>query len=135
MGLSFTIAAGPRRRGHSQVRVLWDSRPYFTLTDSRFPFSSPPPTRTVTAAGVEVFDSASTGDLLSNGSLPSQHWLVSSLWLTSARFTVGGSQTGLFLDTIGFRRWTKSENPIFLYVYFCIICGVNILCFLNAVFL
>jgi hypothetical protein len=25
MGLSFTIAAGPRQRSHSRVRVTWDS--------------------------------------------------------------------------------------------------------------
>jgi hypothetical protein len=28
-GLSFTIAAGPRQRSHSWVRVPWDTRPYF----------------------------------------------------------------------------------------------------------
>jgi hypothetical protein len=37
-GLSFTIAAGPHQRSHSRVRVPWDSRPYFTLSDSRLPF-------------------------------------------------------------------------------------------------
>jgi hypothetical protein len=37
MGLSFTIAAGPHQRSHSRVRVLWDSWPYFTVSDSRFP--------------------------------------------------------------------------------------------------
>jgi hypothetical protein len=36
MGLSFTIAAGPRRRSHSQVRVPWDSQPYFTVSDIRY---------------------------------------------------------------------------------------------------
>jgi hypothetical protein len=56
-GLSFIIAAGPRQRRHSQVRVPWDSRPYFTVSDLRLPFSSPPTTRRVT---VEVFDPAST---------------------------------------------------------------------------
>jgi hypothetical protein len=56
-GLSFTIAGGPRQRSHSRVRVLWDSRPYFTVSDSRLPFSSPPTTRRAT---VEVFDPAST---------------------------------------------------------------------------
>jgi hypothetical protein len=35
--LSFTIAAGPRQRNHSRVRVPRDSRPYFTLSDSRLP--------------------------------------------------------------------------------------------------
>jgi hypothetical protein len=38
MGLSFTIAAGPRQRIYSRVRVPWDSRPYFTVSDRDFPF-------------------------------------------------------------------------------------------------
>jgi hypothetical protein len=59
---SFTVAAGSRQRSHSQVQVPWDSRPYFTVSDSRLPFSSPPATRRVT---VEVFDPASTRDLQS----------------------------------------------------------------------
>jgi hypothetical protein len=59
-GLSFTIAAGPRQRSHSRVRVSLDSRPYFTASDSRLPFSLSRTTRRVT---VEVFDSASTRDL------------------------------------------------------------------------
>jgi hypothetical protein len=37
------------------------SRPYFTVSDSRLPFSSPPTTRKAT---VEVFDSASTRELM-----------------------------------------------------------------------
>jgi hypothetical protein len=41
MGPTFTIAAGPRQRIHSRVRVPWDSRPYFTVSDSRFLFLSP----------------------------------------------------------------------------------------------
>jgi hypothetical protein len=55
--LSFTIAAGPRQRSHFRVRVSWDSWPYFTVSDSKLPFSSPPTTRRVT---VEVFDPAFT---------------------------------------------------------------------------
>jgi hypothetical protein len=55
--LSFTIAAGPHHRSHSRVRFPWDSRPYFTVSDSRLPFSSPLTSRRVT---VEVFDLAST---------------------------------------------------------------------------
>jgi hypothetical protein len=35
MGLSFTIAPGPRQRSHYQVRVPRDSWPYFTVSDSR----------------------------------------------------------------------------------------------------
>jgi hypothetical protein len=58
-GLSFTIAAGLRLRSRSGVRVPWDSWPYFTVSDSRLPFSSPPTTRRVT---VVVFDPVSTRD-------------------------------------------------------------------------
>jgi hypothetical protein len=36
-GLSFIIATGPRQRIHSPVRVLRDSWPYFTVSDSRLP--------------------------------------------------------------------------------------------------
>jgi hypothetical protein len=36
--LLFTIAAGPRQRSHSRVRVPWESRPYFTVSDSRLSF-------------------------------------------------------------------------------------------------
>jgi hypothetical protein len=35
MGLSFTIAAGPRQRSHSQIWVPRDSWPLFSVTDSR----------------------------------------------------------------------------------------------------
>jgi hypothetical protein len=37
MGLSFTIAAGPRQRSHSHVRVPRDSWPHFTVSNSRLP--------------------------------------------------------------------------------------------------
>jgi hypothetical protein len=57
MGLPFTIAAGPPQCSHSRVQFPWDSPPYFTLSDSRLPFSSPPTPR---RAVVEVFDPAST---------------------------------------------------------------------------
>jgi hypothetical protein len=58
-GLSFAIATGTRQRSNSRVRVRWDSRPYFTVSHLRLPFSSPPTTRRVT---VEVFVPASTRD-------------------------------------------------------------------------
>jgi hypothetical protein len=56
--LLFIYASGPRQRSLSRVRVPWVLRPYFTVSDLRLPFSSPPTTRRVT---VEVFDPASTG--------------------------------------------------------------------------
>jgi hypothetical protein len=43
-GLSFVCAAVPCQRSLSGVRVPWDSRPYFTVSDLRLPFSSPPTT-------------------------------------------------------------------------------------------
>jgi hypothetical protein len=61
MGLSFTIAAGPRQRSHSWVRVPWDSRPYFLVSDLRLSFLSP---STTLRSTVEVFDPASTRDEL-----------------------------------------------------------------------
>jgi hypothetical protein len=57
MGMSFTTAAGPRQRSHSQVRVPCDLRPYFTVSALRFPFLSPP---TTLGAMAEIFDTAST---------------------------------------------------------------------------
>jgi hypothetical protein len=56
-GLPFAIATCPRQRSHFRVRVPRDSWPYFTVSDSRLPFSSPSTTRRVK---VEVFDPAST---------------------------------------------------------------------------
>jgi hypothetical protein len=60
-GLSFVYAAGPRQRSLSRVRVPWISRPYFTVSVFRLPFSLPPLTRSVT---VEIFVPASTRVLL-----------------------------------------------------------------------
>jgi hypothetical protein len=59
-GLSFIYAAGPRQHSLSRARVPWDSRQYFTVSDLRLPFSSPP---TTSRATVEVFDPASTRDV------------------------------------------------------------------------
>jgi hypothetical protein len=36
-GLSFTIASGLHQHSHSQVRVLWDTWTYFTVSNSRPP--------------------------------------------------------------------------------------------------
>jgi hypothetical protein len=41
MGLSFAIAAGPCQCIHSRILVPWDSRPYFTVSDSRLSFLLP----------------------------------------------------------------------------------------------
>jgi hypothetical protein len=37
MSLSFTVDPGSRQRCHSRVRVPRNSRPYFTVSDSRLP--------------------------------------------------------------------------------------------------
>jgi hypothetical protein len=72
-GLSFTIAAGPRQHIHSRVRVLWDSRPYFAISDSSLSFLSPP---TNHRTAVEVFDTVSTQETLFG-----VFWLLSKLYL------------------------------------------------------
>jgi hypothetical protein len=48
MGLSFTIAASRSQCIHSRVRVPWDSRSYFIVSDSILAFLSPPTTRRAT---------------------------------------------------------------------------------------
>jgi hypothetical protein len=112
MGLPFTIAAGPRQRSHSQVRVPRYSWPHFTISDSRFPqpggpglriyisrrnrvtqlypqalgsFSSPPTTRNAT---VEVLDPTSTRDY-------SSHFSSDPICLIGARGSVLGWGTML----------------------------------------
>jgi hypothetical protein len=62
-GLSFIIAAGSHQRSHPGVQVPWDSQIYFTISDSRLPFSSPPTTR---RAAVEILCPDSTQDLTSD---------------------------------------------------------------------
>jgi hypothetical protein len=46
--VSFVYAAGSSQCSLSRVRVPWDSRPYFTVSDLRLPILSPLTTRTVT---------------------------------------------------------------------------------------
>jgi hypothetical protein len=45
MGLSFTIAAGPRQGSHSQVRVPRNSWPHLTASDFRLPQPRRPDSR------------------------------------------------------------------------------------------
>jgi hypothetical protein len=45
MNLSFTIAARPRQRSYSQVRIPRDSRPHFTVSDTRLPQPAGPDLR------------------------------------------------------------------------------------------
>jgi hypothetical protein len=59
-GLSFTLAPGPRQCSNFRVRVPWESWSYFTVSDSRLPYSSPPTTCRVT---VKVFDPPPYGSL------------------------------------------------------------------------
>jgi hypothetical protein len=73
-GLWFTTAPGPRQRSYFQVRVPWDSWPYFTVSDSGLPFrhllrlaglpwrySTPPP------YGSPMFLSLHTNCMIRNG--------------------------------------------------------------------
>jgi hypothetical protein len=91
--LFFVCAAGPCQRSLSQVRVPWDLRLYFTVSDLRLPFSSPPTTRRVT---VEVFDP------------PPPHGVVS-------RLSVGFSLYNLGTDLIEYSD--SGGSSIFAFVY------------------
>jgi hypothetical protein len=59
--VSFAVPASPRQRSHSQVLVPWDSRPYFTVSNSRLLFLSLPTNRRVTD---KVFHPVCTRDTL-----------------------------------------------------------------------
>jgi hypothetical protein len=53
MGLSYSIAAGPRQHSHSQVQVPRDSWPYFTVSDSSLPQPGGPGPRILYPPGTE----------------------------------------------------------------------------------
>jgi hypothetical protein len=89
-GLSFATVAGPRQHNHSRVRVPWDSWPYFTASDSRLPFSSPPTTRRDT---VEVFDPASTRDCV--------FVIITTVLLSRVWVAIHGVRTGVFSYSLG----------------------------------
>jgi hypothetical protein len=92
-GLSFVYAAGPCQRSLSRVRVPWNSRPYFTVSDSRLPFSSPPTTRRVTVEKLEMW-------LNINGIADS--WVHKS-WI----IIVVMNKIGKLLRIINFISWEK----------------------------
>jgi hypothetical protein len=92
MGLYFVYAAGPCQRSLSRVRVPLDSRQYFTVSDLRLPFSSPPTSRRVM---VEVFDPASTrvcklpspSHIATDGQSVCLSWCRARLWLMTRFFS------------------------------------------------
>jgi hypothetical protein len=94
-GLSFVYAACPCQRSLSWVRVPCDSRPYFTVSDLRLPFSSPPTTRRVT---VEVFDPAST-----------QVWVTSAIWSASLPAVASGARSNGYWGCRGPCRLASSR--------------------------
>jgi hypothetical protein len=98
-GLFFTIAASPRQRSHFRVRFPWNSWPYFTVSDSRIPFSSPPTTCRTT---VEVFDPASTSEILISLSLSYDRRSVGQSVLVSSPFLRLVTRFLLLSDHCGF---------------------------------
>jgi hypothetical protein len=102
-GLSFVYAAGSRQRSISRIRVPSDSWPYFTLSDFRLPFSSPPTTRRVT---VEVFELAFTRVSLlqakSKSKLCYDRWSVGQSVLVSSPHVGLTTRFLLLSDSCGF---------------------------------
>jgi hypothetical protein len=105
-GLSFAIAVGHRQRSHSRVRVPWDLRPYFTVSDSRLSFSSPP---TTSKDMMEVFDPISTR----------VSWICQSQSQSQSHVTTDGQSASLSwwqTPTWGLRPWLCLANS------FCSVC-------------
>jgi hypothetical protein len=89
-GLSFVYAAGICQLSLSRVRVPWYSRPYFTVSNLRLPFSSPPTTWRINRSSLSLYSPARihgnvcclavvtenvlTAPLPSNGPPASVHW-------------------------------------------------------------
>jgi hypothetical protein len=109
MGPSFVYAAGPCQRSLSWARVSLDSLPYFTVSDLRLPFPSPPTTRRVT---VEVFDPASTRACV--GSMQSSVIYTNSVRTSQETHYVSSTKTNrlmLFREiTTGLQRVNIHKN-------------------------
>jgi hypothetical protein len=77
MGLSFTIAAGPRQRSHSRVRIPRNSWQSFPLSDSKLPQPGGP--------GVRIYIPQELGDpIIPPGT---EFPFCRLLWLTGLRWT------------------------------------------------
>jgi hypothetical protein len=72
-GLYFVYTAGPCQRSLSQARIPWDSWPYFTVSDLRLPFSSPPTTRS-------SVESESESHVTTDGQSASLSWNKTPVW-------------------------------------------------------
>jgi hypothetical protein len=88
--LSFVYAAGSCQRSVSRFPVPWDSRPYFTASDLRLHFSSPPRTRSVTD---HIENTYCCGDVLSRISLTTSL----AAYCCSSPFSVPLPNTGCLL--------------------------------------
>jgi hypothetical protein len=102
MSLLFTIAADPCQRSHSRVR---DPRIYFTVSDSRLPFSSLPTTHRVT---VKLFDPASTRETLT---VTIQSELLYDLRSTANQFVFAPNPLRLTARIFCFQLNTCDRGP------------------------
>jgi hypothetical protein len=124
MGLSYTIAARPRQRSHSQVWVLPDLWPHFMVSDSRLPQPGGPGSRiyiaqkqgwpgytprhwipfsslpTIRRATVEVFDPASTWAGCSNRDTVLDQTLLYKNKPKQARFPTWEGYCGWLLEGV-----------------------------------
>jgi hypothetical protein len=82
--LSFTVAAGLRQISHSRVRVLRDSRPYFTLSDPRLLFSSLPNCSSCTDYKISTLTEYKTPSSVAVHFLPWEHVCLRSHYSVTA---------------------------------------------------
>jgi hypothetical protein len=106
-GLSFVYAASSCQRSLFRVRVPWDSRPYFTVSDLRLPFSSPPTTRRVTRLGTDHTENTVSivPLLLHVYSLQWKHVYCTTVYQQSCH--------NMFLDIT--KSWSTEFVQLFLY--------------------
>jgi hypothetical protein len=99
-GLPFTIAPGPRRYSHFRFRVLCYPWPYYTVSDSRLPFMSPPTTPRVT---VKVFYPTITTE---------SYWVIAQQWtsLLTSLFWLSGVKSQYIRETLPYRIFTCMEK-------------------------
>jgi hypothetical protein len=97
-GLSFKIAPGSRQQSHFWVWVPWGSWQYFSVSDSRLPFSSLSTTRRAT---VEAFDPAST-----------REWLRDPQGQVPVFISPSNRVVRLYPQTLGYLCTDRVENTV-----------------------
>jgi hypothetical protein len=116
-GLSFRIAAGTRQHSHSWVLVPQDSRPYFTVSESRLPQTGGP--------GLRIYILREQGGPI----IPPKHRVPFSSHPMTCRDVVEVFETTSMQGTLSMiwhRQHKKHQVQQFFYCWMCIHCQRNV---------